>query len=418
MKKFKLTEEGEKYAKEGLPEKNLIELLTKKKSLDMGKAKDSVFNFAIAFQWAKKNKWVDIKKGKLILLRKPGKIAEQDALQNLSNGDDIDEKTLDMLCKRRLVEEIREDALKKAQKLVGKDVTNLTEDLIKTGLWKDVKLKPYNVEAVGKKVFIGKRQPYNAFLSEVRQKLVELGFREMTGPIIELEFWNFDAMYQGQGHPSRDWTQTYNLKEPKMGTLPDKNIVNNVKETHENGWKTGSTGWGYEWNPKKAAQLMPRAHGTALSARTLANMPEIPGKYFAIARCYRPDIIDATHGVEFNQTEGIVIDKDLNFRNLLGLLKQFAVEFASADKVKFHADYYPFTEPSVQLSAKHPELGWVEFAGAGIFRPEFTQPLGVMEPVLAWGLGIDRLAMFKLDIKDIRNLFTRNLGWLRKRSVL
>jgi phenylalanyl-tRNA synthetase alpha chain len=107
----------------------------------------------------------------------------------------------------------------------------------------------------------------------------------------------------------------------------------------------------------------------------------------------------------------------MNFKNLLGLLKQFAVEFAGAEKVKFLADYYPFTEPSVQLSAKHPDLGWIEFAGAGIFRPEFTEPLGVKEPVLAWGMGIDRLAMFKLDIKDIRYLFSQDIDWLRRQVI-
>jgi len=81
--------------------------------------------------------------------------------------------------------------------------------------------------------------------------------------------------------------------------------------------------------------------------------------------------------------------------------------------VKFLPDYYPFTEPSCQLSAKHPELGWIELGGAGIFRPELTQPLGVKEPVLAWGIGIDRLAMLALGIKDIRQLFSQDLSWLR-----
>jgi phenylalanyl-tRNA synthetase alpha chain len=103
---------------------------------------------------------------------------------------------------------------------------------------------------------------------------------------------------------------------------------------------------------------------------------------------------------------------------LLGILKQFAVEVAGATKVKFYPDYYPFTEPSVQMSAKHPELGWVEFGGAGIFRPEMVKPLGVDVPVMAWGLGIDRLAMFKLGINDIRYLFSTDLKWLREMGVV
>jgi phenylalanyl-tRNA synthetase alpha chain len=318
---------------------------------------------------------------------------------------------------RKLVLKEKEDSFKRAGRLVGKEVAVLTPDLIKTGLWKRVKLRPYNVGVRGERIYPGKRQPYNRFLAQVRQKLVELGFREMSGPTIETEFWNFDALFQAQDHPSRDWAQTYTLKSPKHGGLPGKKIVERVKATHENGWKTGSTGWGYKWDPRKAAQLMPRAHGTACSARQLAQGVNVPGKYFAIKRCFRPDVIDATHGVEFNQCEGIIIDESMTFRNMLGILRLFATEVAGAEDVKFYADYYPFTEPSIQLSAKHPEMGWIEFAGAGIFRPELTEPLGVKQPVLAWGLGIDRLAMCKLGIKDIRSLFSQDIDWLRRQRV-
>jgi phenylalanyl-tRNA synthetase alpha chain len=158
---------------------------------------------------------------------------------------------------------------------------------------------------------------------------------------------------------------------------------------------------------------MPAAHGTAHSARQLAKGIELPGKYFAIARCYRPDVVDASHLIEFNQMEGIIAGKGLNFRHLLGMLRDFALEFGKAEEVRFLPDYYPFTGPSVQLSAKHPRLGWIELGGAGIFRPELTLPLGTKEPVIAWGLGIDRLAMLALGIKDIRHLFSQDLSWLR-----
>ena len=96
----------------------------------------------------------------------------------------------------------------------------------------------------------------------------------------------------------------------------------------------------------------------------------------------------------------------------------FAIEIAGAERVKFFTDYYPFTEPSAQMSARHPDMGWIEFAGAGIFREELTKPLGIDAPVIAWGLGIDRLAMFKLGIKDIRNLFSQDLEWLRRKSII
>jgi len=158
---------------------------------------------------------------------------------------------------------------------------------------------------------------------------------------------------------------------------------------------------------------MPRAHDTAITPRYMIEGIEIPGRYFNMVRCFRPDVIDPTHGVEFIQTGGIVVAKDIDFRHLLGLLKQFTKEIAGIEEVKFYTDYYPFTEPSVQISGKHPDLGWVELAGAGIFRTELTEPLGIKEPVIAWGFGIDRLAMHALKIDDIRELFSRNLNWLK-----
>jgi phenylalanyl-tRNA synthetase alpha chain len=420
MPEFKLTEEGREYLEKGLPEKNLVEAL-KQGPLKLEEARKKVKNLAIALQWAKKKNWVKIEKDVLSLIKYPEKIPEEEALRKIHEGKEVEENILKILIERKLVWKITEvykkteEALRKAGNVVGE----LTHDIILTGLWKNRKFSPVDVEVVKKKLDLtkikaGKPQPYNYFLTQVRKKLAELGFKEMTGPMIETEFWNFDALFQPQNHPARDWAMTYQIKQPKFGKLPDKKIVENVKKAHEVGI-AGSTGWQYKWDPKIAMQLVPRAHTTCLSARTLANKPEIPGKYFALLRCFRPDIIDAMHGVEFNQVEGIVVGTELTFKSLLGILKTFAKEIAGAEQVKFYPDYYPFTEPSAQLSAKHPELGWIEFGGSGIFREELTKPLGINVPVLAWGLGIDRLAMFKLKINDIRELFSRNLKWLRSR---
>ena len=417
-----LTEEGKRYLKNGLPERRLLKLLEETHSIDIKDATDRLGkDFSIALQWCKKWKYIDMVNGKIILIRDKNHTELENletALAKLSKGSTPQDYLFEILIQRRLAEKATESMVERAEKYAGKEITNLNLDIIKTGAWKKVNIKPYNVEASGKQLHIGKRHPYNKFLQETRQKLIEMGFEEMTGPAIELEFWNFDALFQPQNHPSRDWTQTYSLIRPKQGTLPDKALVERVKAAHENGWKTGSTGWGYKWDHTKAAKLMPRAHDTAISPRYLAEGVKIPGRYFSLVRCYRPDIIDATHGVEFNQLGGFVVDESLTFRSLLGVLKEFAIEFAGAEKVKFLPDYYPFTEPSVQMSAKHPKLGWVELGGAGIFREELTQPLGVSVPVIAWGLGIDRLAMFKLGITDIRQLFSQNLDWLRKQVIM
>jgi phenylalanyl-tRNA synthetase alpha chain len=323
-----------------------------------------------------------------------------------------------------LIQKITETYKKTEETLIkaGNVIGELTHDILITGLWKGRKFKRVNVEVVRKKldrtkIVPGKRQPYNQFLWQVKKKLIKMGFKEVKGQTIVTEFWNYDSLYQAQNHSCRDWAQTYSLKYPKYGKLPDKKIVERVRATHEDGWKTGSTGWGYKWNAKKASQLMPIAHDTAISPMILSSKElQIPGKYFQIVRCYRPDVIDATHGVEFNQMGGIVVAEDLNFKHLLELLKQFVHELIGPYEMKFISGYFPFTEPSLEVSVKHPELGWMEAAGAGIFRPELTEPLGVKVPVIAWGFGIDRLAMFKLKINDIRELFSSNLKWLREVS--
>jgi len=422
MAEYKLTEEGKKYLTKGTPETNLAELLNKlpKKTAAISEVVKKVDNFSIAMKWCLDEKWIEKKGDKLILIKFPEEKKIEKLLKKIDEGKDVDEKSLKILMERNLVTKISE-TYKKTHEAISKSgnvIDELTHDIIRTGLWKGKKFRPVDVVKVGrlnKKIAPGRRQPYNQFLWDVRQRLIDkMGFQEIQGQTIVTEFFNFDSLYQAQNHPSRSWTQTYSLKYPKYGKLPEKTIVERVKAAHEYGWKTGSTGWGYKWDPKKASQLMPIAHDTAISPMILSSKKlRIPGKYFQIVRCYRPDVIDATHGVEFNQMGGIVVAENLTFKNLLGLLKQFVHEMIGPYETKFSTGYFPFTEPSCEISVKHPELGWIETAGAGIFRPELTEPLGVKVPVIAWGFGIDRLAMFKLGINDIRELFSRNLEWLK-----
>ena len=151
-----------------------------------------------------------------------------------------------------------------------------------------------------------------------------------------------------------------------------------------------------------------------LSAKALT-YAKVPGKYFGVVRCFRYDKVDAMHLVDFYQTEGIVLGKNVNLKTLLGLLKMFAEEVAGAKEIKYVPAYFPFTEPSVEVHIKHPILGWFELGGSGIFRPEVVQPLGIDIPVLAWGLGIDRMALMSLGLKDLRELFTDDIEKVRLR---
>ncbi len=416
----KLGEKGRAYLEKGLPEEVFLDCLEK-----IGGTSDfeelqkktllSKEEFCFALGCNKKKNFVVILPGEKPRIRLTGisrEISEESGkklLERIKEKKAIEqEKFLDLKA-RGLVEEIEKTARKAKINEQGKKALEILGN---------AKERAYDIQGKVPKIFAGKKQPYVQFLLGIRRKLVELGFVEMDSPEIVQEFYNFDILFQPQNHPARQWTDTYQLKQPKFGDLPSKKIVERIKAVHENGWKTGSKGWQYDWDIEIAKRLMPAAHGTAHSAKQLAKGVKVPGKYFTIARCYRPDIVDAKHLIEFNQMEGIIIDETMNFRKLLGMLKQFAVEFGGAPQLKFIPSYYPFTEPSCQLNVKHSELGWIELGGSGIFRPEVTLPLGIKQPVLAWGLGLDRLAMVKLGIKDIRQLFSEDLNWLRSQSMV
>ena len=272
--------------------------------------------------------------------------------------------------------------------------------------------RKFVIDAPVPRIYPGKRQPYVQFINQVKRWLTANGFKEVPSPLITQEFYNFDVLFQPQNHPARTWSDTYQLKRPTHGRLPDKKIVEAVRVAHERGGKSGSKGWGHAWSEEIARKVMPASHCTAHDARQWVKDIK-PGKYFSLNRVYRPDVLDAKHLIEFNQLDGFILGEGINFRHQLGIFRDFAGEIAGATEIKFTPDYFPFTEPSVQLSCKHPELGWMEFAGGGFSRPEIPASLGIQEPLILWGMGVDRLAMLKMGVNDIRHLFSDDLEWLR-----
>ena len=300
-----------------------------------------------------------------------------------------------------------------AQQKPSEEVSQLTPELLKDGSWRSKRFRKYTISLRPPRLASGKRHPYREFLDLVKQKLVGMGFQEMRGSLVETEFWNMDALYMPQFHPARAIHDVYYVKEPTHARAIAEPFLSRVADVHKDGSKTGSAGWGYDYDPGRACRLILRSQGTAVSARRLASAPQVPGKYFSIARCFRYDAVDATHACDFFQVEGIVLGPDINFRTLLGLLNLFAREMAQAKESRFLPAYFPFTEPSVELHVRHPRLGWMELGGAGLFRPEVTLPLGIDVPVIAWGLGLDRMAMVALGIHDIRDLFSTDLELIR-----
>ena len=300
--------------------------------------------------------------------------------------------------------------------ITGDEIGNLTSSMLKDKSFKNVKFRGYSVDVPIKKIIIGKANPYSQFLESVKDKLVSLGFKEFDSGMVTTEFWNSDALFMPQFHSSRDIHDVYRIKNPQSIKELEEPFLERVAKTHENGWTTGSRGWDYKFDKDFTKRLVLRSQGTAVSSETL-KIAETPSRYFGILRCFRVDQVDATHLSDFYQTEGIVVSKEVNLRSLLGYLEIFAKEIAGASEVKYVPGYFPFTEPSVEIHIKHPVLGWFELGGAGIFRPEVTKPQGIDVPVLAWGLGIDRMALMHLGLNDLRELFSKDIDSIKKRNI-
>lgn len=301
--------------------------------------------------------------------------------------------------------------------ITGEEIGVITSAMLKTGEWKNGVFRGYNIAVPPARIIPGRINPYVGFLENVKDKLSSLGFEEFDGSLVETEFWNSDALFMPQFHAARDIHDVYYVKDPVKAKKIDEPFLSNVAETHENGGKSGSRGWNYTFDREFTKRLILRSQGTVLSAHQLASKPKIPGKYFGIVRCFRYDKVDATHLSDFYQTEGIVLGKEVNLRTLLGFLKMFAVEIAGATEVKYVPGYFPFTEPSIEVHIKHPVLGWFELGGSGIFRPEVTSAMGIDVPVLAWGIGIDRMALMALGLNDLRELFSTDIEGVRLRRA-
>src|SRR5574342_168595 len=441
-----LGKNGQEYLKKGLPERRFL-IAIKEKEIPLGKLVDKT-----GLSKEEVNICLGLlrQRGAITLLKEKDLIVKiTDQGKKLMNTEFLEEKflkkhfpikiselkseekqALDQLRKRKDLVQVEVKRIKKAtltdlgKKLVSTGVRDenivdtVTPQILREGTWKNKTFRRYDVRINVPQVSGGKKQPYRAFLDWVRAKFIALGFQEMGGPLVETEFWNMDSLYMPQFHSARDIHDAYYVKEPRFGKLDEK-LVKKVQAAHENGI-SGSTGWQYQFNAERTHRHVLRTQGTACSARMLASKDlQIPGKYFGITRVFRHDVIDATHLPDFNQTEGIIIEEGLTFRHLVALLEMFAKEFADAEEIRIVPGYFPFTEPSAELYAKHPQLGWIELGCAGIFRPEVVTPLlGKNVSVLAWGLGIDRIGMFKLGFKDIRDLFSQDLAFLRNSPVI
>ena len=415
-KSYTLTDEGKEYQAKGLPERQLVESFGESISM-----KELQRNPAarLGIGWMRKKGWVTIRDGVVtkagspppgpdeIVLRSPGAGGEgAKALEDRGLLTEQEEVAYEIALTRA-----GEEALSAGLGEAG-EVGTLTKEQITSGSWRSLRLRKYSLATLPKKLVPGKLHPYQRLMDEMRDILLDMGFTELSGGLVQSAFWNFDALFQPQDHPAREMQDTFYLDEREP--LPAH--YERVKAVHENGGGTGSTGWGGTWSEAKAEQCVLRTHTTLLSIQHLAANPEPPVKAFCIGRVYRREAIDPTHLPEFEQLEGIVMDEGVNFTHLLGYLSEFYHRMGFPG-VRFRPGYFPYTEPSVEPEVYVEGLGWVELGGAGIFREEVTRPWGIKHPVLAWGLGISRVAMLTLGLKDLRQLYRSDLAWLRESPV-
>ena len=307
------------------------------------------------------------------------------------------------------------------ENLGGEVVNRVTSGMLKTGEWKSKQFRAYDIEINVPVKYPGKKHWVTQATEYAKKIWVEMGFQEMGGNMINTSFWNFDALFTAQDHPVREMQDTFFIGgTAQKGKLPDQNLVNKVREMHETGGNIESSGWQYRWDDEEAKKNVLRTHTTVLTAKKLAQLKEkdLPVKLFAIGKNFRNEALDWNHLHEFNQTEGIVVDENVNFCHLLGYLKQFFTKMGFP-QARFRPAFFPYTSPSVEIDVYHPvHQRWVEFGGAGMLRPEVVVPLlGKDVPVLAWGPGFDRIILDYWNITDIRQLYKNDLKQLRESKI-
>lgn len=441
-----LENNGVKYKKAGLPEKAFLKVLDdgfKGLNVITKKSKLSREEVNACLGLLKRKAAIETQTGENFLqvkITKQGKkLLDEQTLEekflaktfpvDIEKIKDVDKFAFDELKKRKWilkVEEVKETTVALAEigkelvsmDLGGEVINRLTTGMLKTGSWKNKQFRAYDVEINVPRIYGGKKHFVNQAIEYAKQVWIDMGFKEMTGDLVGTGFWVFDTLFTAQDHPVREMQDTFYLGgDVEKGKLPQKELVSKVKEIHESGGKTGSKGWRYRWDEEEAKRNVLRTHTTILSAKTLAKLKnkDLPAKFFAIGKCFRNETLDWSHLFEFNQTEGIVVDENANFRHLLGYLKEFFRRMGFP-QARFRPAFFAYTEPSVEIDVWHPvHKKWVELGGAGIFRPEVVVPLlGKDIPVLAWGPGFDRIILDYYKITDIRDLYKNDLKQLRE----
>ncbi len=270
-----------------------------------------------------------------------------------------------------------------------KSLTEATSYKLQATSWFDVSLP-------GKKIPQGHLHPLTKVLYECQEIFEKLGFETVEGPDIESEWYNFDALNIPSWHPARDMWDTFWLKP-----------TNNQQQTTNNK--------SYQL-PVDSCKLLLRTHTSPMQVRYMEKHNP-PIRIVVPGRCFRFEATDTSHEIQFYQLEGLMVDKNISLANLKAILTEFFKEFFGKDiEIRFRPGYFPFTEPSVEADIKFGGK-WLESLGAGMVHPNVFKNAGLNPKDcqgFAFGMGIDRLAMLKYKINDIRLFYSGDLRFLEQ----
>ena len=403
---FSLGPNGLDSLKNGLPERKLINMLKDEpKTFEQIRSALSGAGFNVAIANAKKNGWIKIEKGNsdslVSIKEKPIETPEEKLLSFIGEKTVSQEEITNSLAMKILLSRpnyIIQTSEKLKNISLADAALSLDTSISSSGA--------IDVEADVSSIFAARTHPLQDTIDEIREIFVNLGFSEIFGSMTQSSFWNFDALFTPQDHPARELQDTFYLEDTELKNPATSSQIKNISSSHRKNWK-------YDWKLSESQKMVLRTHTTCVTIKYLAEQKPENARIFSLGRVFRNEKVSYKHLVEFNQIEGIVIGNNTTLRDLMGIQKEFYKKLGLT-KIKFWPTFFPYTEPSLQTMVYNEKLGkWIELFGMGIFRPEVTKPLGIDKPVLAWGGGIERIAMLKYELDDVREFYNNNLSWLR-----
>ncbi len=418
-KSYALTKEAERYLAGDFPEEALLKTALSKKQVVNGQTDK------IGLMWAKKNGWITINNGSITPTENGASMklyALRAALVALSEGRPVENGEIDSAMRRGLIvsETSHSDPIVTLAKQVFPEgetgIGALTRDMITTGRWKSANLRPYDITIESGRTFPARRHPMREFINRIRDIWLRMGFIEVSGPMIEPAFWNFDALFVPQDHPARDMQDTFFLSNPTEIDVDEIEVLHSIGSSHEKGWSE-------KFNTELSKRALLRTHTTSVSVRNVRRFAKMvnasePVKLFSIGKVFRNEAIDYKHLAELHMVDGIMIGDGLTLSNLIYTLKDFMGQLG-LPKARFKPSYFPFVEPGLEIHYFNEDLGEeVELAGAGVMRREITKAMGTDKAVLAWGIGVERLIMRSIKIDSLSDLYRNGIGWLNKREEL